>query len=172
MDPITVFQVTGTVVTFVEFSYNLISETRSIYRSPDVIASNKPLTFLIIKRRQRLMKYSSDYATSQDIATDFQRTLTCLQANGTSEVEHVKTSLVISLKAIWSKDKLGERERLRGTKEDQELNAKINQLSKAVDRNNAQLDVFFEELDATTSKDDALGPARRRRLFSNLWDAN
>ncbi|CCT69606.1 uncharacterized protein FFB20_05959 [Fusarium fujikuroi] len=148
MDPITVFQVTGTVVTFVEFSYNLISETRSIYRSPD------------------------DYATSQDIATDFQRTLTCLQANGTSEVEHVKTSLVISLKAIWSKDKLGERERLRGTKEDQELNAKINQLSKAVDRNNAQLDVFFEELDATTSKDDALGPARRRRLFSNLWDAN
>ncbi|VZH92413.1 unnamed protein product [Fusarium fujikuroi] len=106
MDPITVFQVTGTVVTFVEFSYNLISETRSIYRSPDVIASNKPLTFLIIKRRQRLMKYSSDYATSQDIATDFQRTLTCLQANGTSEVEHVKTSLVISLKAIWSKDKL------------------------------------------------------------------
>ncbi|KAG4282188.1 hypothetical protein FPRO04_13364 [Fusarium proliferatum] len=214
MDPITAFQVAGTVVTFVEFSYNLISETRSIYRSPDGKPARVNDLSMVINdfadishRVKQALDLSNCQATtasdeilirlcneSQDIATDFQRALTCLQANGTSKVEHVKTSLVIALKAIWSKDKLvkleqrlqqirsemtmamlvalWEKERLRGTKDDQELNAKINQLSKAIDRNNAQLDDFFKELDATTSKDDALGPARRRRLFSNLWDAN
>jgi hypothetical protein len=62
-----------------------------------------------------------------------------------------------------------EKERLQGTRGDQGLNAQINHISRAIDRNNAKLNDFLGELDAMASKDDGLGPARRQRLFNKIW---
>ncbi|SPJ78513.1 related to small s protein [Fusarium torulosum] len=211
MDPITAFQVAGTVVAFVEFSYNLISETHSIYRSPDgnPTTVNRLSTIIddlsdINDRVKHVLDVSTSRATtasdetlvrlcreSRDIATEIRTALTSLQAKGTSKLDHAKTSVIVALKSMWSRDKLAnleqrlqqirsemtmamlvalwEKERLQGTRGDQGINAQINQISKAIDRNNAKLDDFLRELDATASKDNSLGPARRQRLFSKLW---
>ncbi|KAI6762408.1 hypothetical protein HG530_008388 [Fusarium avenaceum] len=211
MDPITAFQVAGTVVAFVEFSYNLISETRSIYRSPDGNPTTVIRLSTIIKdlsdingRVEHVLGISTSQATtasdetlvrlcreSRDIATEIRTGLTSLQAKGTSKLDHAKTSVIVALKAMWSKDKLAnleqrlqqirsemmmamlvalwEKERLQGTRGDQGLSAQIDHISKAINRNNAKLDDFLTELDATASKDNGLGPARRHRLLNKLW---
>lgn len=116
MDPITAFQVAGTVVAFVEFSYNLISETRSIYRSPDgnpttVIRLSTIINDLsdINDQVKHVLDISTSQATtasdetlvrlcreSRDIATEIRTGLTSLQAKGTSKLDHAKTSVIVA----------------------------------------------------------------------------
>lgn len=125
---------------------------------------------------------------SQDIAGEMNSALLSLQAKGTSKLGQAKSSVIVALKAMWSKDKLAkleqrlqqirsemtmamlvvlwEKERRRDDKGDSELKNQIEEISKAVNRNNGMLDDFLRELDATASDDDKLGPVRRQRLLS------
>ncbi|CAG1980275.1 unnamed protein product [Fusarium graminearum] len=213
MDPITAFQVAGTVITFIEFSYNLISETRSAYKSPDGYPKvvNDLSTVIndladVSHRIRHVIDVSVSQANnasdntlirlcreSQDIAGEMNSALLSLQAKGTSKLGQAKSSVIVALKAMWSKDKLAkleqrlqqirsemtmamlvvlwEKERRRDDKGDSELKNQIEEISKAVNRNNGMLDDFLRELDATASDDDKLGPVRRQRLLSRLWDA-
>ncbi|KAJ3454194.1 hypothetical protein MRS44_018088 [Fusarium solani] len=126
MDPITAFQVAGTVVTFVEFAYNLISETRTIYKSPDGRKPDVAPLSTVIKdlagigdQVTKALDASTSRASTasdetlirlcrecQDITIEIRTVLGSLQARGTSRLDHAKASVVIAAKSMWSKSKL------------------------------------------------------------------
>ncbi|RTE76951.1 hypothetical protein BHE90_008571 [Fusarium euwallaceae] len=195
MDPITAFQVAGTVVTSPDGTQSNATHLSTIVE--DLAGISAQVNDALYTSTSRAATASDETLVRlcqecQDIATEIRAALRSLQAKGTSMLDHAKASVVVALKATWSRDKLEklehrlqqirsemmmamlvalwEKERLQGGSSDQGLTAQIDQISKAIDRNNSKLDEFFQQLDAITSED-ALGEPRRKALFRKLWEA-
>lgn len=127
MDPVSAFRVAGTVVTFVDFCYGLVSESIEIYRSPEGISSESFQLSTLVKDLAKLSTQVSDAldtATSQalvasdeslirlcreceSITAEVSSALGYLQAQGGgSKAMMAKNSVTVALKAMWSKGNL------------------------------------------------------------------
>ncbi|VUC28213.1 unnamed protein product [Clonostachys rosea] len=126
MDPVSAFRVAGTVVTFVDFCYGLVSESIEIYRSPEGISSENFQLSTLAKDLGKISTQVSDAldtATSQalvvsdqslvrlcreceSITAEVKSALQYLQAQGGgSKTMLAKNSVTVALKAMWSKGK-------------------------------------------------------------------
>jgi hypothetical protein len=127
MDPVSAFRVAGTVVTFVDFCYSLVSESIEIYRSPEGISSENFQLSTLVKDLGKISTQVSDAldtATSQalvpsdeslvrlcqeceSITAEVNSALAYLQAQGGgSKAMMAKNSVTVALKAMWSKGNL------------------------------------------------------------------
>ncbi|KAJ4011074.1 hypothetical protein NW766_007706 [Fusarium irregulare] len=131
MDPITAFQVAGTVVTFVEFGRSLLNETRRVYKSPDGSTSqvvklrsiandlsavcdhiteslNESTTSSRSGSDQSLVKICEHCATLKD---ELQEALKGLEARGDTKFDLARRSVGVAFKSIWSQSKISDLDR-------------------------------------------------------------
>ncbi|RSL48492.1 hypothetical protein CEP53_009511 [Fusarium sp. AF-6] len=185
MDPITAFQVAGTVVTSPDGTQSNATHLSTIVE--DLAGISAQVNDALYASTSRAATASDETLVRlcqecQDIATEIRAALRSLQAKGTSKLDHAKASVVVALKATWSRDKLEkleqrlqqirsemmmamlvapwEKERLQGGSSDQGLTAQIDQISKAIDRNNSEFQI--------TSGDSTLNQNIQRQIIQSL----
>ncbi|KAF4443142.1 ent-kaurene oxidase [Fusarium austroafricanum] len=134
MDPITAFQVAGTVITFVEFGRSLLTEAREVYKSPsgttskviqldsianDLAAAGDQVSASLAKSTpssqatsdQTLLRLCGQCTS---IKGELQKALGNLQARGDTKFNYAISSVATAFKAIWSQSKINDLdERLR-----------------------------------------------------------
>ncbi|KAF5020032.1 hypothetical protein F66182_7968 [Fusarium sp. NRRL 66182] len=128
MDPITAFQVAGTVVTFVEFTRSLLTEAHQVYTSPSGTTSksirlNSIACDLIAVGDQisaSLPDTTSTTLTASDetllrlcrecnaVTDELQQALGKLQARGTTKFNYAVSSIATAFKAIWSQGEIND----------------------------------------------------------------
>ncbi|EWZ47128.1 hypothetical protein FOCG_11116 [Fusarium oxysporum f. sp. radicis-lycopersici 26381] len=128
MDPITAFQVAASVITFVEFGRNILTEAREVYQSPsgtpskvvqlgqvvkDIAAAEDRVSESLIKSapncsaasHEKLLRLCGECNT---IKNEFQQALTRFQARGNNKLNHAVSSVSVAFKTIWSQSKIDE----------------------------------------------------------------
>ncbi|RYC90514.1 hypothetical protein BFJ63_vAg6576 [Fusarium oxysporum f. sp. narcissi] len=128
MDPITAFQVAASVITFVEFGRNILTEAREVYQSPsgtpskvvqlgqvvkDLAAAEDRVSESLIKSapncsaasHEKLLRLCGECNT---IKNEFQQALTRFQARGNNKLNHAVSSVSVAFKTIWSQSKIDE----------------------------------------------------------------
>ncbi|KAF9773531.1 hypothetical protein IL306_008638 [Fusarium sp. DS 682] len=128
MDPITAFQVAGTVITFVEFGRSLLTEAREVYKSPSgttskVVQLDRVANDLAAAGDQvsaSLAKSAPGSSAASDqmlwrlcgqctsIKNELQQALRNLQARGDSSFNYAISSVATAFKAMWSQHKINE----------------------------------------------------------------
>jgi hypothetical protein len=126
MDPITAFQVAGTVITFVEFSCRLLNDAREVYISPSGHTSqvarlgsiSDDLTSVGDHITATLEKGPASTYTKSDEAlakicercikmkNELQEALQGLQARGNTKFDFAVSTVATALKSMWSQSKL------------------------------------------------------------------
>ncbi|KAM0427354.1 hypothetical protein ACHAQK_012134 [Fusarium lateritium] len=126
MDPITAFQVAGTVITFVEFSRSLLTDAHHVYKSPTGTTSNfvklDQIAKDLAKTGDEISVVLAQDATASDtsssdtllklcqqcksIETELQEVLGGLQARGDTKFDYAVSSVATAFKASWSKSKI------------------------------------------------------------------
>ncbi|EXM14989.1 hypothetical protein RAB80_006735 [Fusarium oxysporum f. sp. vasinfectum] len=128
MDPITAFQVAASVITFVEFGRNILTEAREVYQSPSGTPSKvvqlgqvaKDLAAAGDRVSESLIKSAPNSSAASDekllrlcgecntIKNEFQQALTRFQARGNNKLNHAVSSVSVAFKTIWSQSKIDE----------------------------------------------------------------
>ena len=131
MDPITAFQVAGTVVTFVEFSRNLLNDAREVYQSPSGATSRVVKLSRIADDLKKARDHvtaslnsspSASHAKSDEalvkicercagMETELQQALEGLQARGETKFDFAKSSVAVAFNSMWSQGKINDLER-------------------------------------------------------------
>ncbi|KAJ4246254.1 hypothetical protein NW762_013604 [Fusarium torreyae] len=126
MDPITAFQVAGTVITFVEFTRTLLTEAREVYTSPSGTTSQSVRLDRIAQDLAAVgdqvssslaNSHSTSRTTSEDtllrlcgecnnIRNELQQALSSLQARGDTKFNYAVSSVATAFKAMWSQGKI------------------------------------------------------------------
>ncbi|KAF4951553.1 hypothetical protein FSARC_12884 [Fusarium sarcochroum] len=128
MDPITAFQVAGTVTTFVEFTRTLLTEAREVYTSPSGTTSqsvrlDRIAQDLAIVGDQVSSSLASSHSTSRttseetlrrlcgeckNIRNELQQALSSLQARGDTKFNYAVSSIATAFEAIWSQGRINQ----------------------------------------------------------------
>ncbi|KAI1052591.1 hypothetical protein LB507_009842 [Fusarium sp. FIESC RH6] len=131
MDPITVFQVAGTVVTFVEFGRTLLNQSREVYRSPSGATSRvvqlssiaNDLTNIGNHISESLKQSPTSSTTGSDttltsicarcivLKDELQEALQGLEARGDTKFDLARRSVAVAFKSIWSQGKIDDLDR-------------------------------------------------------------
>ncbi|KAM0258623.1 hypothetical protein ACHAPA_011158 [Fusarium lateritium] len=126
MDPITAFQVAGTVITFVEFSRSLLTDAHHVYKSPtgttlsvvkldqiakDLAKTGDEVSIVLAQDAAASVMSSSDTLLKlcqqcKRIETEIQQVLGGLQARGDTKFNYAVSSVAIAFRASWSKSKI------------------------------------------------------------------
>ncbi|KAM0551352.1 hypothetical protein ACHAPJ_008460 [Fusarium lateritium] len=128
MDPITAFQVAGTVITFVEFTRTLLAEAREVYTSPSGTTSQSVRLDRIAQDLVTVgdqvsssleYSHSTSRTTSEEtllrlcgecnnIRNELQKALSSLQARGDTKFDYAVSSVATAFKAMWSQSKINQ----------------------------------------------------------------
>lgn len=131
MDPITAFQVAGTVITFVEFGRSLLNDAREVYRSPSGATSrvvkltsiaddlkssrdhimeslNSGPAALPTKYDKTLIKICERCAGMEN---ELQQALGGLRARGQTKFDFARSSVAVAFTSMWSQSKIDDLER-------------------------------------------------------------
>lgn len=131
MDPITAFQVAGTVITFVEFSRTLLNDAREVYKSPSGATSQVVKLGSIAvdlntvgghistslkcgpassrtRSDDRLIKICERCTEMQN---ELQQALRGLQARGDTKFDFAVSSVATAFRSIWSQSKINDMDR-------------------------------------------------------------
>ncbi|KAJ4123183.1 hypothetical protein NW768_009711 [Fusarium equiseti] len=131
MDPITAFQVAGTVITFVEFSRELLNGAREVYKSPSGTTSRVVrLSSIVddlttagdsISASMRNSPTSSQTRSDETLVNICQRctvlkdelrqALQGLEARGDTKFDLARRSIAVAFKSIWSQGKINDLDR-------------------------------------------------------------
>ena len=131
MDPITAFQVAGTVVTFVEFGRTLLNQSREVYRSPSGATSRvvqlssiaNDLTNIGNHISESLKQSPTSSTTGSDttltsicarcivLKDELQEALQGLEARGDTKFDLARRSVAVAFKSIWSQSKIDDLDR-------------------------------------------------------------
>jgi hypothetical protein len=128
MDPVTIFQVAASVVTFIDFTRFLISETSKAYRSP--IGQSSTTVYLstitehidevqsVIQSTSKCLKDTSLTQSDhlifklceqcEDIGAKMREMTRSLTAQGTTKFDFLKSSFATSVKAILKRDDISQ----------------------------------------------------------------
>ncbi|KAH7173284.1 uncharacterized protein B0J16DRAFT_418600 [Fusarium flagelliforme] len=126
MDPITAFQVAGTVITFVEFSRRLLNDAREVYISPsghtsqvarlgdisDDLTSVGDHITATLKEGPASTYTKSDEALAKicerciKMKIELQEALEGLKARGDTKFDFAVSTIATALKSMWSQSKL------------------------------------------------------------------
>lgn len=126
MDPITAFQVAGTVITFIEFSRRLLNDAREVYISPsgqtsqvarlgnisDDLTSVGDHIVATLKNGPASTYTKSDDALAKicerciKMKNELQEALEGLKARGDTKFDFAVSTVATALKSMWSQSKL------------------------------------------------------------------
>lgn len=118
MDPVTAFQVAASVVTFIDFTRTLVSDARSVYKSPDgrkasVVTMSEVAEHVEFAIAEIEKHISSTSPTNLDneilsicrecrgIGSDLQSVVATLTARGPTRIKYAKSSFVVAAKGLW-----------------------------------------------------------------------
>ncbi|KAM0479078.1 hypothetical protein ACHAP7_005679 [Fusarium lateritium] len=201
MDPITAFQVAGTVITFVEFSRSLLTDAHHVYKSPTGTTSNvvklDQIAKDLAKTGDEISVVLAQDATASDtsssdtllklcqqcksIETELQEVLGGLQARGDTKFDYAVNN---------SKSKIDDLDqRLQSIKSEmtmaillslwteEKIQGKsrqdlLDRIKASVDRNDQKLDQLLQDLVQISAKGNVAGSMKRNQLFRELWRAD
>ncbi|RBR12937.1 uncharacterized protein FIESC28_08428 [Fusarium coffeatum] len=131
MDPITAFQVAGTVITFVEFSRTLLNDARDVYKSPSGATSQVVRLGSIADDLNTVGGHISTSLEScpessrtmsdkrlvnicgrcTEMQNELQQALRGLQARGNTKFDYAISSIATAFRSIWSQSKMNDLDR-------------------------------------------------------------